>query len=102
MNEKAISELMGYLKGAVEFGKEQAPQVAEEMLAYGLFTTTVLMWVAGAMAVAGLICIGVSCRGLGWSDSPPSGGVLASIVVGLSLSILLLSGFKYYKITKLK
>ena len=61
--DKAIEQLMTYVTQAVEFGKEQMPDVAKEILVYSAYTNTIWMWVwlvpavlFWALAVLGIMC----------------------------------------------
>ncbi len=70
MNEETQVQLMEYVKQAVEFGTEQAPMVAQEVLEYGMWSScaTIAILMASGLVLA---AFSFACYrfDLGWTDS---------------------------------
>lgn len=72
--EEQIQKLLEYLTQAIEFGKEQMPLLAEEMVRYGVFYHSMLLCVFAGVVLAGAILLrmGVKTppdRNDCWSDT---------------------------------
>lgn len=61
--EKAVKKLVDYIGASVDFAKEQAPDVAREILVYGAYTNYLVVAFATIFAIIGFIVfmIGLAC-----------------------------------------
>lgn len=100
MKEEAIAELMKYLKEAVDFSKEQAPDVVKQMLTMGAFQAWFAIIIGISLLVVGLALVLIGTK-KGLNDDVMFGvWFFGAIFVITGMIMIPINYYKYYKVTK--
>ena len=88
MTEQQTAELLEYVKQGVEFGKDQAPILVEEILQYGWISN----WVYLSLGCLLLLCIAVGLMILVKSEedciqATGLGMMIVGLIVGIPITI---------------